>query len=328
MLIGLATLGALATACLAMAAARRLWLPNPVTARSAHKTPISRAGGVTVLGVTCALALVAAALGEAVDGLLLALMVAGGALGLADDRRELGARVKLGALTVLAGVAALTAGPVPDLAGLSVPAALGVGLAWFWVLGFANVFNFMDGLNGVAAGTGLVLLGALAASGISAGEAGEGGAALALLAGGALLGFAVLNVARGAPFLGDAGSLSIGVLIAAGALRSGEAFWVVAAGSVPFVADAGLTLLDRARRGADVLSAHDEHAYQRLAKAGWSHASVAALYAGLAASGVVAAGPALALGAVPYLAVVASLAAAWWGVTRSVLRRSPLQARR
>ena len=325
MLIGLATFGALATACLVMVAARRLWLPNPVTARSAHKTPVSRAGGVVVLGVTCGLALIASALGEAVDGLLLALMVVGGALGLADDRRDLGARMKLGALAALAGAAALTAGPVPNLAGLSVPTGLGVLLAWFWVLGFANVFNFMDGLNGVAAGTGLVLLGALAASGINAGE---GGAALPLLAGGALLGFAVLNVARGAPFLGDAGSLSIGVLIAAGALRAGEAFWVVAAGSVPFVADAGLTLLDRARRGADVLSAHDEHVYQRLAKAGWPHAAVAALYMGLAALGVVAAGPALALGAVPYLAVVAGLAATWWGVTRAALRRRALQARR
>ena len=313
MLALLSALGGLAAFLLCRRAALSGWLPNPVTARSAHAVPVSRAGGAVVCGV----ALTMAGLWALVAGTwppfapLLALTLAGGVVGLLDDRRDLGARTKLALLSVLAVVAAWRLGPLPDAPGLGLPAPLAYGLAALWVLGFVNVLNFMDGLNGMAAGTGAVLLLALA---LLAGTS----APLAALVLGPLAGFAVLNVGRGAPFLGDAGSLSLGVLIAGGALSAGEGFWLIAAGAVPFVADAGLTLAQRAARGADLLTAHAEHAYQRIARGGASHAGVAALYAGLAAAG---AGGVLVLGPSGFWLVAPVVALAWYASTQLALRQ-------
>ena len=313
MLALLSGLGGLAALLLCRHAARAGWLPNPVTARSAHAVPVSRAGGAVVCGVALGLA---GAWALAVGAWppfapLLALTLAGGLVGVLDDRRELGARTKLALLSVLAIVAAWRLGPLPDPQGLNLSAPLAYGLAALWVLGFVNVFNFMDGLNGMAAGTGGVLLLALA---LLAGSS----APLAALFLGPLAGFAVLNVARGAPFLGDAGSLSLGILVAGGALGAGEGFWVVAAGAVPFVADAGLTLVQRAGRGADLLTAHAEHAYQRIARGGAPHAGVATLYAVLAAAG---AGGVLVLGPSGVWLVAPSVAIAWYASTRLLLRQ-------
>ena len=308
----LALAGAALSFGLCRRAARHGWLPNAVTARSAHRVPVSRAGGAVVCGVASLIVAVWAGLtGWPVFAPLFALVLAGGGIGLLDDRREMGPRAKLALLSIIAGVAAWRLGPLPDPPGLVLPDGIGYALAAFWVLGFVNVFNFMDGLNGMAAGTGAVLLAALAVIG-------GAHAPLALLVVGPLLGFAVLNVARGAPFLGDAGSLSLGVLIAGGALAAEDGFWVIAAGAVPFIADAALTLAVRARRGADLLAAHDEHAYQRMAKRGVRHAGVAALYAALAAAG---AGSVLLLGAGSVFVVAPLVALAWFASTRLALRQ-------
>ena len=313
-IIALSAAGGVLAFLLCALAAQRVWLPNPVTVRSAHKAPVSRAGGAVLCGVLVASG--GALVAGGARGLLplLALTLAAGLIGLLDDRAELGARTKLVLLAVLAGVAAWRFGPLPPPPGLGWPLGVGYALAALWVLGFVNVFNFMDGLNGVAAGTGLVLLAALAAIG---GSAGGSGSPLALLMLGPLCGFAVLNVARGAPFLGDAGSLSLGVLIAGGALSAGEGFWIVAVGAVPFVADAATTLIARARRGANLLAAHNEHAYQRLARDGARHASVAALYASLAAFGALgtaALGPAS-------VWITAGASALLWFVSVRLFRR-------
>ena len=297
-------------------AARRGWLPNAVTHRSAHVVPTSRAGGVVLLAVfvlgICVLTASAGAVAFAPAGVA----VAASLLGLADDIRELDARAKLLGMIMLSAAGAALIGPMPSPPGLALPLWLGYPLAAFWLLGFLNVFNFLDGLNGMAAGTGGVLLALLM---LGAGLATPLGlVSLALLA--PLLGFGLSNVTRGAPFLGDAGSLLVGGLIAAGALAGGQAmpilFWAVVAGSVPYLADAALTLTARARRGASLMEAHSEHAYQDLARQGCSHAVIASAYAALAA---LAGGATLLLGAASVW-LTAPAAFALWLLTVRVLR--------
>ena len=323
-----------ATLVLAVASGVLCWLvgragvlPNAVSGRSNHARPTSRAGGAVVLCVfaVSAGALVLAGGGPVRSGVLGA-VVAAGLIGLADDVRGLGAGVKLAGLGLVAALAAGAAGPVealpvPGAGWAPLPSPLGYALAALWVLGFVNVFNFMDGLNGMAAGTGLVLLGAAALV-----TGGQGPLAACMT--GALLGFAVPNALGGRPFLGDAGSLSVGTLVAAGAMAPAQgALWVVVAGATPFLADAASTLLARARRGERVWEAHSEHAYQRLHRAGWPHLAVSAAYAGLAAGGAAAGlaargGPAWQA----WGAILGTLAA--WALTVRVMAALSLRARR
>ena len=265
--LGLAALSAL----LSWAVGRARLVPDAVRSRSNHTVPTSRAGGAAVLAVFAGAVGVVFALGGAESGALglFAAVVGAGLIGLADDLLSLPPLVKLGGLTVTAALAAGSAGPVdavplPVLGWLSLPGGLGYAVAALWVLGFVNVFNFLDGLNGMAAATGVVLLAGIAVL------SGQGAATLPLAMTGALLGFALPNVLGGRPFLGDAGSLSVGTMIAGGALMpGGQAVWIVVCGAVPFLADAALTLARRAREGASLMQAHSEHAYQRLHRAGW-----------------------------------------------------------
>ena len=98
---------------------------------------------------------------------------------------------------------------------------------------------------------------------------------------GAVLGFAVFNVA-GRIFLGDVGSYFLGFWLAASAVVAVARDVPVESVLTPFVlyvVDTGTTLVRRWRRGADVREAHREHAYQRLHQLGWSHLSVSLLVA-------------------------------------------------
>ena len=309
------------TAILCWAAGRAGLLPNAVSARSNHARPTSRAGGAVVVlvfaGLVLSLARWTALLGPPEVNLFVGIACAG-LLGLIDDAAGLPAPLKLSGLTLIAALVAGAAGPVaalpvPGAGWWGIPGGLGFLLAAAWVLGFVNVFNFLDGLNGMAAGTGVVLLAALAALGAPP--------LMCLGLGAVLLGFAVPNVLGGRPFLGDAGSLAVGTAIAGAALvPGGGAVWLLAGAAMPFLADAGLTLLRRASEGAPLMEAHSDHAYQRLHRAGWSHQAVALAYA-LIALGGAAAGVAL-QGAdawAPWAVILGTLSA-WVLVTRAMFR--------
>ena len=306
---------------LCWAAGRAGLMPNAVSARSNHRAPTSRAGGAVLVLVFAAaflgLAHGAGAASQVSRNLFVAVACAG-LLGLLDDVAGLGPMLKLLGLTVIAALAAGAAGPLaalpaPPLGWIGLPGGLGFALAALWVLGFANVFNFLDGLNGMAAGTGIALLAALAVFGAPL--------AMTLCLAGALLGFALPNAVRGRPFLGDAGSLAVGTMIAGGALTAPPAgAWLVAGAAMPLLADAGLTLLRRASEGAAVLEAHSDHTYQRLHRAGWSHQGVASAYTLMVLAGA-AAGALLDPDAAwaPW-AVIGGTLALWVVVTRAMFR--------
>ena len=250
--------------------------PNP---RSSHERPTPRGGGIAVMGVLLP-AWAAIALFGAGDGPVW--IVLAGALLLAtvswiDDLRGLPAAIRLAvhALAVALGMWAL-AGQGPLFQGI-LPGwldTLAAALLWLW---FLNLFNFMDGIDGIAGvesasvGGGLVLVTVLAGGGT-----GEMLYPLTLTA--AALGFLVWNWHPARLFLGDVGSVPLGYLLGWLLLAAAAHGQWAPALILPlyYLADASLTLGRRLARGERVWLAHREHFYQRAVIGGRDHGRVVA----------------------------------------------------
>ena len=133
-----------------------------------------------------------------------------GVVGLSDDVRDLAASVRLCAQLVLTGVTAVVLlSATTGLEGVAIVAA--TMAAMVWLTGFVNVYNFMDGANGVAALMAAVSGGWFAYVGHDRGV--EALTVLGLGLGGAAVGFLPWNFPRARVFLGDVGSYSIGMAI-------------------------------------------------------------------------------------------------------------------
>jgi UDP-N-acetylmuramyl pentapeptide phosphotransferase/UDP-N-acetylglucosamine-1-phosphate transferase len=260
------------------------WALDHPNERSLHSAPVPRTGGLAVmLGAACAAAAIEILGGRLPlwsAGLPAALLLL---LSLIDDRHNLPVWVRLPVHLALA-----------LWLGLSMVLA-GGGVSWPWlpvlvlgVAGFANIYNFMDGANGLA-GTmavcgfgsyGLALMGADGASD-------PGLAALCFALAAAAAGFLCFNL-PGRIFLGDAGSVPLGFLAAALGLKGWAAghwpLWFAPLVFAPFVLDGGVTLARRVLRGERFWEAHREHYYQRLVRMGWSHARLAGAAAVLMAA--------------------------------------------
>lgn len=164
---------------------------------------------------------------------------------------------------------------------------LGVPLALFWLVGLTNAYNFMDGIDGIAGGQGVVaglgwfILGWIGGQPLTA--------LLGLLLAAGCFGFLGHNWAPARVFMGDVSSTFLGFTFAAVALiASREDPRLLAAGALlvwPFVFDTLLTLAVRLGRGEKLDAAHRSHLYQRLVLAGYSHGAVSMLYMGCAAAG-------------------------------------------
>ena len=273
--------------------------------RSSHSVPTPRGGG---LAVVAALALVWIGWMAATDadpvqwGVPLLGCIALAVISFIDDLRSLPAALRLGAHTVAitAGLWALDwNGALAAFLPREADIALTV-LAWLW---FVNLYNFMDGIDGIvgsetiAIGVGLIVLALLGLAPINA-------ITPAVIVAAATAGFLIWNWHPARIFLGDAGSVSLGyivgfLLIAAAASDSGDGRALAGAFLLPLVfsIDATVTLLRRLARGKKPTEAHREHAYQRAVQGGWSHARVCLAIAAtntvliLAAALVVAVGP-------------------------------------
>lgn len=191
-------------------------------------------------------------------------------LGLADDRHNLPARLRFAVQASLVGLlVAAHAEQVQQQLPLWQPfALLLVSVALLWLV---NLYNFMDGINGIAAVQALCAL-------LGAAWLGGWQQPSLLLAAAAVAGFLPWNFPRARIFMGDAGSLTLGYLLAGLALRmevgAGSGLWVMATLLVPFGVDATLTLARRAWRRESLATAHRTHLYQRLALLLGSHVPV------------------------------------------------------
>lgn len=277
--IGAAVLSAVLTVVARRFALKRGMLDVP-NERSSHAVPVPRTGGVAIVIATLSGAALLAWLFPADRHALLAfaggsVLIAG--VGIADDRGHVPAGIRLVAHFAAASWALYWLGGLPVLQvgdrlvdlGWTGDLLAALGIVWS-----INLFNFMDGIDGIAAcqaasvtlGGATVMLGA----GTLNGPLG-----LAIVLGAASLGYLPWNWSPARIFMGDVGSGFIGFGIAILALSSGPphglfVWWILCA---VFFVDATVTLLRRLMRGERPHQAHRTHAYQHLSRR-FGHARV------------------------------------------------------
>ncbi|MDP2144850.1 MAG: glycosyltransferase family 4 protein [Gallionella sp.] len=236
-------------------------IPNE---RSLHDKPVPRVGGIALLaGVFAGWMLLSSAWNWWIALPVLALF----ALSLLDDLRSLSARTRL----IAHFVAALIALSGADISMLWLLPLL---LFSVWM---TNLYNFMDGSDGLAGGMALFGFGSY---GIGAWLSGnEGYALLNFTIAAAALGFLAFNFHPAKVFMGDAGSIPLGFLAATLGIHGWQTglwpLWFPILAFSPFIVDATFTLLQRLRRGEKLSQAHRSHYYQRLVQMGWGHRNTA-----------------------------------------------------
>lgn len=258
--------------------------------RSSHARPTARGGGVAIV-------LIVLGLGPAtgmqqgnvslVAGLLTTCAVLA-VVSFLDDLRSLPAAVRFGC-HALAAVAVLASLGWPKLAlgvaqgrTFALPVAISALVIFLWISGYTNAFNFMDGINGLAAGQavvtglGMALLGSMASG---QWPVVSPPVVLSLVIAGAALGFLPYNFPKARMFMGDVGSAPLGFMLASLVIWLARDFgwWLLlplALLHANFVLDTGITLARRVARGERWHQAHREHFYQRLIRSGKSHAFV------------------------------------------------------
>jgi len=261
-----------------MLRAQDRWPLDMPNQRSLHARPVPRSGGIAMMaGVFSGFAILQTPL---VVVLPAAALVAVSHL---DDVYRLPIPVRLGAQFAAAAAFVLGALPTPGLPSLIL---IVIGILWM-----TNLYNFMDGSDGLAGGmtvTGFAFLGA--GAWMSGDDAMLIECAIIAAAGAAFLPF---NFPPARVFMGDAGSVPIGFLAALLSLsgwRDGDwPLWFPAAVFAPFLADSTVTLLKRIGAGERFWEAHNKHYYQRLVRMGWVHRRTAlAEYALMLACGTTA----------------------------------------
>jgi UDP-GlcNAc:undecaprenyl-phosphate/decaprenyl-phosphate GlcNAc-1-phosphate transferase len=309
------------------------WMDRPDGRRKLHRRPVPAVGGVAVvMGFS-----VAAGLLRWLDdplfpdltlfyGLWEPLLVAAlgvSIIGLVDDARGIGPLAKLTAQAA-AGLYLYYRGfqvsqisnPFGEAIHLGM---LALPVTLLWLVGMSNAFNLIDGMDGLAAGIALV-----ATVGLQAAAAVSGRWEVVLVAGalaGALVGFLPYNFNPARVFLGDCGSLPVGFILAAIALKGSVKASAAVAVAVPLLAlalpilDVGLAVVRRFMRRKRIFQGDHDHIHHRLVDMGLTPRravvtlyGVAVLFTGLALA--VAMGP----GQVVWAAVAIVVLVIWLGV--------------
>ena len=267
--------------------AQRIGLLDVPNQRSSHAMPTPRGGGLAIVACTLAAVLILNVSGRLPPKLTLTLMLGGGLvalIGAMDDRRGLPVYLRLCAHFVAAGVAAGFVGSIESLTIGQTTISLGYArwpVTLISVVWFLNLFNFMDGIDGIATSEAVFMsaAGAMLAA-LNGAPVGIVVAMLVLAA--ASLGFLPLNWPPARMFMGDVGSGFLGFVVAVLALATIHSStlsvwtWILLSGT--FLTDATVTLLRRLARGESLHHAHRSHAYQSLARRWESHRRVTLSY--------------------------------------------------
>ena len=255
---------------------RRYALARP-NARSSHVEPTPQGAGIAVIAVSLLVAAIAAlARGLDVPPTLFGAALFIGLLGFADDIRPLPVLPRLLLQAAAIGVALLSA-PVDLRIIPSVPIGIERSLLLVAGLWFVNLVNFMDGLDLMTVAEVVPLTGAMIFLGLT-GTSPEAPTLVAAALCGAILGFAPFNRPVATVFLGDVGSLPIGLLLGWCLLQLAWHQHPIAAFLLPlyYLADATITLLRRIARRETFWAAHRFHFYQQATKNGFTARRVVA----------------------------------------------------
>ena len=250
---------------------RQRFLDEP-GARSSHSVPTPTGGGFPAVLVFLVVGAIAVAMHATAGGTRFWVSVGCASvlslLGLLDDAFDLPAVVRFFCHALVAFAIVHWLGhPGPQIGALALLAAAVSVVA---IVGSINAFNFMDGIDGLVGGTGVVIASFLAVLTHDP---------LWFLLAASYAGFLVFNLPPARNFMGDAGSTTLGGLVAI-ALLSGrehlEPRHLLLFG--PLIGDAAYTFVRRLLRGEHVWRAHHSHLYQRLIRVGHSHARISACY--------------------------------------------------
>jgi UDP-N-acetylmuramyl pentapeptide phosphotransferase/UDP-N-acetylglucosamine-1-phosphate transferase len=281
LLSGILLLCAAAAACaglivLLRPVLERYALARP-NARSAHNKPTPQGGGIAVVGTTLVLTLIVfateasfgrAALQDVAPVMVAAILLA--LVGMVDDVRAVEAlpRLLLQFVAVATVIAAL-----PDEARVATFIPFWVERALLLLAGvwFVNLVNFMDGIDWMTVAEVVPITVYLVVIGFNGGLPAYA-IVVAIALCGAMLGFAPFNQPVARLFLGDVGSLPIGLLLGWLLLLLAGQGYVAAAILLPlyYLADASATLLRRLRAGEKIWEAHRSHFYQRAIDGGFT----------------------------------------------------------
>lgn len=292
----------------ARAAARRVGLVDcPDGRRKVHGMATPVAGGIAVFAaaVLAVVVFAAAAAGPMADAVrqnsraLVGLL--GGAavicvVGVIDDYSRLRARDKVLGQTVAIGVVLLTGewvevlslfGREFELGYLSIPFTV------LFLLGAINSLNLLDGMDGLLGTVGTIIFAAIAVLAVTANHPAEACVAAALA--GALIGFLRYNMPPASIFLGDAGSMLIGLTVGVLAIRSSLKGPATAALAAPLallalpIFDTGAAVLRRKLTGRSIFTTDRGHIHHCLQRTGMSRPTILIIICGLCAVTVVGA---------------------------------------
>jgi UDP-GlcNAc:undecaprenyl-phosphate GlcNAc-1-phosphate transferase len=274
-------------------ASLRGWVSVPASSRHLHSSPLPRLGGIAIfasflVSIACTI-LISRHFASLSFGFsrrsLLSILVPGSLiflLGVYDDLRGVGPYVKF-AVQGIAGVMLFAGGLRID----GLPVLFGnhqfswmvaLPLTILWVLAITNAFNLIDGLDGLAAGSALfstlvVFVVALLSHSTVV-------SLMTLVLAGAILGFLRFNFNPATIFLGDSGSLFIGFMLSALALRGTQKSPTIIAVAIPVVSfglpilETALSVIRRVISGRPVFTADREHIHHKLLQLGFSHRQV------------------------------------------------------
>ncbi|QDV76286.1 glycosyltransferase family 4 protein [Botrimarina mediterranea] len=282
-------LAALALTPVVRRAGVKLGFVDKPNARKLQLNPIALGGGIAVLGATFTAVAVAFLFADVAltvtffrdDARLLAGLafatVATLALGLYDDARDMRGLYKLIAQVAIASVLVYLGLGIPVIALFGQDVELGwlsIPLSIFWLVGSTNAINLLDGIDGLASGIGMVLCLTLATINAYYGQFPEAVVTLAMA--GALFGFLRYNFAPATIYLGDAGSMVIGLVIGAIALQTNLKTPAFVAMVVPLavwavpILDSGAAIVRRRLTGRSIFAPDRGHLHHALLTRGWT----------------------------------------------------------
>jgi len=242
-------------------------IPNE---RSLHQKPVPRTGGIgLLLGTLAGWSLMFSSLAWWIVMPLLALFL----ISILDDIYCLPVKIRLLVHIAAAAILVFGCGVIAEYGLLT------TGILFFFAVWMTNLYNFMDGSDGLAGGMALFGFTSYGIAALFVQDDVLAWANFTIAAAG--LGFLLFNFHPAKIFMGDAGSIPLGFLSVAmgvwGWQREVWAVWFPLMVFSPFIVDATTTLVKRTLRGARITEAHREHYYQRIIQMGVGHRTVALL---------------------------------------------------
>ncbi|MBY6192905.1 glycosyltransferase family 4 protein [Marinobacter hydrocarbonoclasticus] len=281
--VGVVALATIMTAGVRLWALQKQALVEP-SERCAHSVPTPHGGGIAIAATTIMLGVMFSVLDWVPDSSMLAFVALGFtmlALGVWDDFGDVSAKLRLALhfMVVIVGLWSVPRLPTFSLFGFSLDTSALYFLwpvlvvAWVWLI---NLYNFMDGIDGLAAVQALVLFSGMALNFWFMGF-GEW-AWISMFMFSAVLGFTILNWPPAKIFMGDGGSgflgFVIGFLMLLSASQTNVSLWSWIILLTLFISDATVTLVTRTLTGQNPMKAHNLHAYQKLSRRFGKHLPV------------------------------------------------------